>query len=95
MNDPSNAVAETATLALDAAHGWTDFALFAVAIVIALAYLYVRLWHKRGQCTDCSNGTCAACAAKYDFGVPQAKDGAGSARPTAEATTSALRPASD
>lgn len=56
---------------LDSASGgmW-DLLLVGVIILVAVFYLYRKLWTNRGQCAACasSNGDCAgACATKIEF----------------------------
>ena len=55
---PSTSLVDPGPVAL-----W-DLALVGVIILVALVYLYRKLWLKRGACSDCtSKGSGSGCAA--------------------------------
>jgi hypothetical protein len=41
---------------------WTDTGIALLIVVLALVYLYHKLWRKRGACSHCGskNGSCCA-----------------------------------
>ena len=47
-----------------------DILVVGLVILIALGYLYRKLWSKRGACSDCTSGgpSCSGCQpGKFDF----------------------------
>jgi hypothetical protein len=41
--------------------GWVDLAVVAAVVGVALVYLYVKLWRRRGRCGGCGNGASGSC----------------------------------
>ncbi|OAN11266.1 hypothetical protein A3K86_20130 [Photobacterium jeanii] len=58
----------SALVAVKAATSWQDFAAVGVVIAIALAYLYRKLWKKKGQC-----GSCDSCPSGCPSSSPSVK----------------------
>jgi len=64
MNDTQNVIDSQASaiVTTDPGFVWTDAGLVLVVILAAVAYLYHKLWRKRGACGECGgkNGQCAS-----------------------------------
>ncbi|MGR5149750.1 FeoB-associated Cys-rich membrane protein [Photobacterium alginatilyticum] len=39
---------------LAASSGWGDLAIVGLVIIVALFYLYIRLWKNKGRCDGCN-----------------------------------------
>jgi len=60
----AHAAESAASALLESSRGsWWDLLPVALIVMVALFYLYRKLWAKRGACSDCTSGgpTCSAC----------------------------------
>jgi hypothetical protein len=59
MSESSHTVAQSESAAdivtTETGFAWTDAGIVVAVIVVAVIYLYRKLWHKRGACPECGN----------------------------------------
>ena len=66
----SEAVSSTSVLVDSSSGTLWDLLLVALVMLVALIYLYRKLWTKRGACSDCTSGGggCSSCqTGKVEF----------------------------
>ncbi len=68
----SDVLTSTSTLVGAATGSIWDIFLLCGVLLIALLYLFLKLWVKRGSCSDCASGggACASCQPdKFKFDI--------------------------
>lgn len=66
----SEAVSSTSDLVGSSSGTLWDVLLVGIVMLVALIYLYRKLWTKRGACSDCTSGGggCSSCqTGKFEF----------------------------